>query len=543
MRTAMIGGAVIGVALLLRLLFLDTIPPSPSLDEVSIGYNAYSILQTGRDEYKTPFPLLLRAYDDYRPALYVYAVIPMVWLFGLTAFSVRFSSVLLSVLTVVSVYGIARHVMRSIRMPENAAWIAALMLAVSPWHIYISRLGHEANLGLALTAFSLWSLFAWVDRGNWWYLFGSAVFWGLTVHGYQSEKIVTPLLLLGIAVLYRSLIKKRIRQVILPLIAGVLIIIPALSASLSKEGAMRFAATSAFTASSDVFMDAAQHFVAAKQTNDIVSILLYNRYATTARVFFSQYFSHFSPLWLSTGGYHEAFKAPFTGLVSWIDIAFFIIGMGLCLRLYGKNPGVILLLLVLFTAPIPAALTTQAPHAMRSYTMVLALSIFEAIGIVGLYAVGRKKYRLSVILGLVTMLSVSRIGFVWSYLTQYPVVHASDYQYALGKAIAYVTDHRGSYSSVSFSNQGPLYQSYMFYLYYTKFDPTTYQSLGGTISGGFDQSHTIGTVSFGRLPTQKKDCQEHVLYLYPAGQVPEGLKIVTTIHNPTGEVAIEIASL
>src|SRR3989338_4468901 len=57
------------------------VPPSPSLDEVSIGYNAYSILNTGMDEYGKKFPILLRAYDDLRPALYTYLVIPFVAVF------------------------------------------------------------------------------------------------------------------------------------------------------------------------------------------------------------------------------------------------------------------------------------------------------------------------------------------------------------------------------------------------------------------------------------------------------------------------------
>src|SRR5438046_1183056 len=88
------------IAIFFRCYQLSKIPPSPSLDEVSIGYNAYSILNTGKDEYGYHFPLLLRAYDDWRPALYVYMVIPFVKLFGLTVFAVRLPSVLLSFITI-----------------------------------------------------------------------------------------------------------------------------------------------------------------------------------------------------------------------------------------------------------------------------------------------------------------------------------------------------------------------------------------------------------------------------------------------------------
>ena len=75
-------------------------PPSPSLDEVSIGYNAYSILTTGKDEYGYRLPLLLRAYDDWRPSMYVYIVIPFVKFMGLSSLAVRFPSIILSLFAV-----------------------------------------------------------------------------------------------------------------------------------------------------------------------------------------------------------------------------------------------------------------------------------------------------------------------------------------------------------------------------------------------------------------------------------------------------------
>ena len=99
---------IIAIAAFLRFYNISSVPPSASLDETSIGYNAYSILKTGADEYGTKFPILLRAYDDWRPALYVYLVIPFIKLFGLNVLAVRLPSVILSVLTVVATYFLTR---------------------------------------------------------------------------------------------------------------------------------------------------------------------------------------------------------------------------------------------------------------------------------------------------------------------------------------------------------------------------------------------------------------------------------------------------
>src|SRR5271170_7064405 len=82
---------VLGLAL--RLWQLGAVPPSPDWDEVALGYDAYSIMHTGRDEFGAFLPSVLRSFDDYKPALYAYLAIPTVAVFGLTTFAVRLPSV------------------------------------------------------------------------------------------------------------------------------------------------------------------------------------------------------------------------------------------------------------------------------------------------------------------------------------------------------------------------------------------------------------------------------------------------------------------
>ena len=72
------------LAFVLRFYKLGYVPLSLSWDEVSLGYNAYSILTTGRDEHGKWYPLVaFEAYGDYKPPLYIYATVPFVALFGL----------------------------------------------------------------------------------------------------------------------------------------------------------------------------------------------------------------------------------------------------------------------------------------------------------------------------------------------------------------------------------------------------------------------------------------------------------------------------
>src|SRR3990167_3514972 len=90
------------LAFVLRFYHLNLTPPSLYWDEVSLGYNAYSILKTTRDEHGKLLPLTnFAAFGDYKPPGYIYAAVPAIAVFGLNEFSVRFPSDFFGVLTVI----------------------------------------------------------------------------------------------------------------------------------------------------------------------------------------------------------------------------------------------------------------------------------------------------------------------------------------------------------------------------------------------------------------------------------------------------------
>src|SRR3989344_8228068 len=97
--------AIILVASVLRLYKLGSIPPSLYWDEASLGYNAYSILISARDEHGKFLPLInFAAFGDYKPPGYIYATVPVVAIFGLSDFAIRFPSAFFGILTVLLTY-------------------------------------------------------------------------------------------------------------------------------------------------------------------------------------------------------------------------------------------------------------------------------------------------------------------------------------------------------------------------------------------------------------------------------------------------------
>src|SRR3989344_3216366 len=171
------------ISLFLRIYKLADRPLGFTWDEAALGYNAYSILQTGRDEYNQILPLIFKSFGDYKPGLYIYFTVPSILLFHLTELATRLPSAIFGSLLVITMYLLTRRLFSSI--PATAA---AIVMAINPWHLYFSRGAWEANLYLFFTALAT---LLFLKRR---YLI-SALFFGFTLLTYQGAKMFIPLLI------------------------------------------------------------------------------------------------------------------------------------------------------------------------------------------------------------------------------------------------------------------------------------------------------------------------------------------------------------
>lgn len=529
---------IIVIAAFLRLYNLSGVPPAPSLDEVSIGYNAYSILTTGKDEYGASFPLLLRAYDDYRPALYVYLVIPFVHFLGLTAAAVRLPSVILSLLTVWAAYGIGSLIGKKYSKFAAFSPLPAILLAISPWHIYISRLGHEANLGLALVSVGIYFFLHAVIGGKKYSLILAGLAMALSIHGYQSEKIVSPIIVLSGAILFWKDIVKAKYYAVAAVIVGIMVALPAVMVTFSPEGMSRFSGTSAFSPDDPRVAAAAVEYVKAGETGNRLGQLTHSRYVTYAGIFINNYLSHFSPAWIFSGTGREAHKVPGMGLLYMWEAPFLLFGLWALFASGYPRRIALFFLICLFAAMLPASVTTQSPHAMRAYTVIPVIQIIEAFGF--WFAVrllgSREKRFFAVVLSMVV---VSSMTVFWKgYFYRFPREQSDSFQYATALAVRYAVAEQGNFRRIEMANQHALNQSYMFFLYYTAFDPVKYQALGGTASGRFEASHFFDKYAFGFLPRRGEELSEGTLYFYDREGVPDGGRVIKEFANADGKPVI-----
>ncbi len=540
---------IILLALFFRFHMLSRVPPSASLDEASIGYNAYSILKTGKDEYGNILPVLLRAYDDWRPGLYVYLVIPFLPLFGLSTLAVRLPSVLLSVFTVYLTYRLVRELFGKEKIlafgkqinSEHLALLASFLLAISPWHIYLSRLGHEVNLGLTAFLLGIYFFIRAIRHAKKTGSFiASSIFFVLSLYGYQSQKIIVPIILFGAVVLFCRKKMYQWREVVLAAVIGIILIVPFIIASSSPQALIRFKATSAFSSIDQKYQESAEKILEARKNEDVMGEILHNRRFIVPKILISNYVSHFNPLWLFTNSGNEQHKVPNLGLLYiwesvFIGIGFFIFFLSNISPRYKA-----FILLWFFSSPLAAAITTGAPHAMRSYTFLPLWQLFCALGILMAFEYLRQLISSKLLIGLFAFVSViSGIYFAVNYFVVFPKIQSSSFQYALSKAIPYAKRVEKEYPQIVFSNEDNLHQSYMFFLFYSKYDPKLYLSLGGTKSGGFAEAHTIGKYRFQSIDYSK--IPKGALIVGNNFEIPQTASTLQTISNLDGAAVIEVA--
>jgi len=199
---------IFGVALVLRLYNLGNHPPGLTWDEAGLGYNAYSILKTGRDEFGVRLPLIFKSFGDYKPGVYIYLTVPSVAVFGLTEFAVRLPSALFGALAVIGIYFLVNEIFAS----KKLGLIAAVVLTFMPWHLHFSRGGWEVNTFVTMMIFGSYFLLHSLNKPKFSPLWSLVVF-TLAIFTYQAAKLLVPLAALAILVLYADKTRTKIKEV------------------------------------------------------------------------------------------------------------------------------------------------------------------------------------------------------------------------------------------------------------------------------------------------------------------------------------------
>ncbi len=548
MVSLILSGIVI-LAVVLRLWQLGSVPPSPDWDEVALGYDAYSIIHTGRDEFGNFLPVVLRSFDDYKPALYTYLSIPTVAIFGLSVFAVRLPSAIFGIISVIAVFYLVQELFKNYKYKDILSLSASLMLAISPWSVQFSRVAFESNVGDCLNLLAALFFIKGVN-GRRWLLFLSASFAGLSIYAYQSEKVFTPLFVFMLALIYRKqLLKISKKYLFLVIVFGLLTVIPMLTYITTNRAALlRVTGTSIFSYQTELLKNSVQKLEQDRANGDFLGLILDNRRLTYATTIVSGYISHFDLNWLFIEGDISRHHAPGMGILYLFE--FPLILLGIYTLLFGEFDRRAKLVIFgwLLLAPLPASITTGVPHAVRALNFLPTWQMLSALGLISAFLIFSKTKL--VVLKIKVWYFIAIIFFLFAafnvtyYLNQYFVqlnyYDSEFWQYGYSQAVDEVKLLQGKYKQVVISDNPPLDKSYMFFLFYLQYPPSEYQRTGGNESGSFTSHHSFGRYTFRPIDWEKDSFQRGVLYVGSPKEIPPvaGIK---TIYNLNGTPAIVIA--
>jgi 4-amino-4-deoxy-L-arabinose transferase-like glycosyltransferase len=443
-------------ALFFRFWDLGQIPPGAYVDETSIGYNAYSILQTGADEHGVAFPLFFKAFGEYKNPVFIYSLVPLIRVFDLSPWTIRLGAAL---------FGLGTAILLGLIVVEGVGGIYAgawafILAALTPWLFSLSRVSFEVVSFPFFLVLAWWSwLKATKSSSSIWFLLSWSA-WGVSIFTYSTARLMIPVLIVALVGCYfRELKSDRIRCLIgsVPFALCMLL----LSAwSIRNPGSLtgRFEEISIW-----------------KDNPDLLTSL--------AR-FLSNYLSYFSPqfLFLSgdpnlrhhTGHGGELFLIMFPALLVGLIYAW----------QYRHQALERFTLLGFLLFPLAASLTEDHFHALRTANATPFILLLMVWGFEQLWE--RLRSQRALVVAFATFVTVETGAFYYDYFVNYPDKARTWFNAGLPQAVKTALGQGHSdiyYSPLAFRNENfestqPYIQPYVQFLFFGKLDPAIYHGKG-----------------------------------------------------------------
>lgn len=459
--------SVILFGFILRIYMISTIPPGVNRDEAAIGYNAYSIIKTIRDEYGELLPLSFRSFGDWKLPLYIYSSIIPISFLGLNELSVRLISVFAGITTILLTYLITVNFFFDDEMRQKIGLLASFFAAVSPWSIHFSRVASEANLAVLLNCIGIYLFFTVKNNAK--TIFLSAFFLALSLYSYHGSHVFIPLLITGLFFIlfkrYEGTGKKLI--FIVPLLIMGLIIY---SKTLVLADKTKISGLSPLSNDYTVYdqINGERH----EHINTIVAKLIHNKTRLLFDTYAHGYLMSFSPEFLFfQGGANKQHNIPGTGnLYPYQSI---LIIVGIYYILIRRNSKKIFLLYWLAISPIAAAITKDAPHSARMLAVIPVFDILTASGLICLLRLFKGKFNKIAILISILIVTVYAGFYFDNYFVHFPIKSSADWGFIYKDLVMKIEKDLPSYNEIKIDH--PEFSPYIYYLFYTKYDPSKYQ--------------------------------------------------------------------
>ncbi len=415
------------------------------------------------------------------------------------------------------------------RLKTNGlAVLAALLLAISPWHLQLSRVAFEAMLAAAFNLAAVYFFVKAAHKSSW-YLIPSAVFFVLTLYTFNSNRLFTPLLLIALSLIYFKKLWQMKKLVLVAAILGVVLSLPLVPYLRSPESKLRWHEVNIF---SDLEVIKISNRRIAADGGNRIAKLIHHRYLGHAANFLHHYFDHFKGKYLFiTGDSNPRFSTQQTGQLYLIEGPLLLAGLYFLFTTKYKKAAY-LILAWFFLGPIPAATARETPHALRTLSMLPAPQIIIALGMVKLYELVKFKKLYLFLVSCFLFLEFAR--FQYLYYRSYPTEFSGEWLTQYPPLVHYLKSVESSYQQIFVTPD--FGRPYIYFLFYGQVDPADYQQEAQTTrtgdAFGFFDVHALGKYKFDAPDLTQP--QANTLYIIRPRDVPPGNQLVTTVPDITG---------
>lgn len=557
MKTFLILMLIIILGGFLRLYSLDKVPVALNGDEAAFGYNAFSILNTGKDEHGQRLPFIFKSFGDYKPPVFVYLLVPFVWLLGLTELTVRLPIAITGIFLIVLTYLISNKLIKI----EWVSLISAFLVAISSWAIQFSRAAWEASLALFFTTLAVYLFILGVKRRLFFYF--AIIFFVVAFYSYHAQKIVVPLLFISMLLIYREDLKKDIKRIF---IAAALLLISAIPAfieltDISGQSRARGSLITDYITSPTLKKTFEDDYLKIKEPNDnLYSFIFHFSPVLPINDILNKAYAYISPANLFIYGDEVGrHGVEDFGVLYQVEVLFIIFGVVYLIRdgMWSKKTYLVLITWLVIGL-IPAMITRDRFHSIRSLVALPPLYILEGFGFYQLlklalsteWYVYKRKFIIVLIGTLLVVVLLTNLGrFILSYFIYTPIERAGWWQYGYKQVVLAVVKHQDRFNEVVIDVPRLYGNPYIFFLFYQSYDPAKYNQ---TVRREDDLNHRVTAVysfdkyKFRDIYWPKDRLRQKTLYIGTDKSLPlqdindKNMKLLDEIKMPNQEVVFRV---
>jgi 4-amino-4-deoxy-L-arabinose transferase-like glycosyltransferase len=457
MKNKIIISLIFLIALILRFWNLSSYPDAIDEDEMALGYNAYSLLNGGIDEWGNKFPIYFESGGDYKYGIYSYITTFPVAIFDLNAFSTRFASALFGSLSVIAIYFLVKELSKN----EKLSLISAFVLSVSPTFVHFSRVGYNNVLGVFFAVVCITLYLKWVKKTNKKNLLLCLLFFLLSIYSYQAYRIFVPAVIFTISVIHFIGSDKSTKvKLILSTIFFVGIVLASFIPAASRIRTQDYSILINKPGLVEEFAEDNKAGVLLPVTR-----IFHNKVIEIGRGIAERYFSYFDLSFLFVTISENAGRQviPNVGFLYLIEAPLFLVGIFYLFK-HLKSKQAWIVIGMLLASPLAASMVVEPRSTIRSIVMAVPMSVIISSGIYQLIKVKRVG---NYLLAAVLILYIANVSyFLHEYFIHKPLHHPWYSDVGLSEIVSGVSRFQGNYSAVVMSHS-----HYMPYLFFNKVKP------------------------------------------------------------------------